>query len=90
MGLTPYERFTKVLQGADDPPCVENPDAFFPEDGNEYKVELEQRRIAKSLCEGCPLVQECLLYAIEGNELFGIWGGLTYRQRMELKRKWRV
>lgn len=36
---------------------------------------------AKSICAMCPVRIQCLNYAIENKERFGIWGGLTPHER---------
>lgn len=51
-----------------------NPDLFFPERG-------ESTRPPKDWCKKCTVRQQCLDYAIENNERFGIWGGLSERER---------
>ena len=42
---------------------------------------------AKQLCSECMVRSECLAFAMEGDEKFGIWGGLTERERKRLKRE---
>lgn len=48
---------------------------------------------AKSLCEGCPVRERCLNYAIDQRLSHGVWGGLTgderynYRQRLVMRRR---
>jgi hypothetical protein len=37
---------------------------------------------AKAICEGCPVREECLLDAIDRDDPWGIWGGLTYPERI--------
>ena len=60
--------------------CTEtDPDAFFPEQG-------EPNTRAKMICRGCEVRGECLGYALEHDEPFGIWGGLSERERRALKR----
>jgi WhiB family redox-sensing transcriptional regulator len=39
---------------------------------------------AKKVCATCPVAAECLEWAIENDEIFGIWGGMTRRERMQL------
>lgn len=56
-----------------------DPEAFFPEKGG-------STREAKKICLGCPVRQECLDYALAHDERFGIWGGLSERERRRLKR----
>jgi WhiB family redox-sensing transcriptional regulator len=56
-----------------------DPEAFFPEKGG-------STREAKRICVGCEVKGECLEYALEQDERFGIWGGLSERERRRLKR----
>ena len=51
-----------------------DPEAFFPEKGG-------STREAKSVCWSCEVRVECLEYALEHHENFGIWGGLSERER---------
>ena len=57
------------------------PDVFFPERG-------ESVAAAKRVCAGCPVRDECLEFAEETLQKFGVWGGLSERQR-RLRRKGR-
>lgn len=54
-------------------------DFWFPEKG-------ESTREAKQVCVACPVRAICLQYALDGNERFGIWGGLSERERRRLAR----
>ena len=56
-----------------------DPEAFFPEKGG-------STREAKRICLGCDVKDECLEYALANDERFGIWGGLSERERRRLKR----
>jgi WhiB family redox-sensing transcriptional regulator len=59
-----------------------DPDAFFPEKG-------EANKQAKAVCAGCPVRAECLAYALEHSATvgrFGVWGGLSERERRRLLR----
>lgn len=42
-------------------------------------------REAKKICESCEVRSECLQYALENDERFGIWGGLSERERRRLR-----
>lgn len=42
---------------------------------------------ARALCKECPVKAECLSYALENDERFGIWGGLSERERRKLQRE---
>lgn len=57
-----------------------DPEAFFPEKGG-------STREAKRICGGCAVRSQCLEYALEHDERFGIWGGLSERERRRLKRR---
>lgn len=57
-----------------------DPEAFFPEKGG-------STREAKRICQACAVRDECLEYALEHDERFGIWGGLSERERRRLKRE---
>lgn len=43
-------------------------------------------RRALRICDRCPVREQCLRYAIDNGIEFGIWGGLTERQRRRLVR----
>ncbi len=57
-----------------------DPEAFFPEKGG-------STREAKRICDGCEVRSECLDYALANDERFGIWGGLSERERRKLRRE---
>jgi WhiB family redox-sensing transcriptional regulator len=63
-----------------------DPEAFFPEKGGSV-------RDAKRICNGhadrppCPVREECLKAALERDERFGIFGGLSERERRALRRR---
>jgi len=70
-----------LLAWQDQALCAQtDPEAFFPEKGG-------STREAKRICVGCEVKQECLEYALMQDERFGIWGGLSERERRRLKRK---
>lgn len=56
-----------------------NPDLFFPERG-------ESTREAKQVCATCKVRAECLQYALDNHEKFGIWGGKSERERRRMRR----
>ncbi len=57
-----------------------DPEAFFPEKGG-------STRDAKKICTQCEVKAECLEYALANDERFGIWGGLSERERRRLRRR---
>ena len=56
-----------------------DPDLFFPERG-------VSTREAKAVCQGCVVRKECLEYALVNGEKFGIWGGMSERERRRIRR----
>lgn len=51
-----------------------DPELFFPDIGDD-------NRPAKRICRKCPVKNECLDYALQHQEPFGIWGGTSARER---------
>src|SRR5690554_5352037 len=51
---------------------------FFPEKSG-------STREAKALCDVCPVRDECLAWALEEDERFGVWGGMSERERRQFK-----
>jgi WhiB family redox-sensing transcriptional regulator len=56
-----------------------DPDLFFPERG-------ASTREAKEVCRGCVVREDCLEFALANGEKFGIWGGMSERERRRLRR----
>jgi WhiB family redox-sensing transcriptional regulator len=66
--------------------CFDEPvDTFYPAPGDVYKL-----RKAKSICKECEVRTECLNYALDTNERFGIWGGKSARERSLILRAQRL
>ncbi|NQX11144.1 WhiB family transcriptional regulator [Microbacteriaceae bacterium VKM Ac-2855] len=57
-----------------------DPEAFFPEKGG-------STREAKKICTSCEVRSQCLEYALQNDERFGIWGGLSERERRKLRKR---
>lgn len=80
----PPDRFggfqMQPLSWASGAKCLQaEPETFFPEKGG-------STREAKRICGQCAVKRECLEYALANDERFGIWGGLSERERRKLKR----
>jgi WhiB family transcriptional regulator, redox-sensing transcriptional regulator len=56
-----------------------DPELFFPERGS-------STREAKEVCRGCVVREDCLEYALANGEKFGIWGGMSERERRRVRR----
>ncbi len=57
-----------------------DPDLFFPERG-------ASTREAKEVCRGCVVQADCLEFALDNGEKFGIWGGMSERERRRIRRQ---
>jgi WhiB family redox-sensing transcriptional regulator len=57
----------------------EDPDGLF--------VRGKEQRKAKLVCIACPVRTECLAEALDGRIEFGVWGGMTERERRALLRR---
>jgi WhiB family redox-sensing transcriptional regulator len=67
--------------------CRGHTDLFFAPDDSESRSERRRRESrAKAVCQTCEVRGECLEEALKHDERFGIWGGLTERERRALRR----
>lgn len=57
----------------------QDPDALF--------VRGKAQHEAKAVCKNCPVLAECLAEALDNRTEFGVWGGMTERERRALLRK---
>ena len=55
-------------------------------DPDELFVQGKAQNRAKLICRGCPVRTECLADALDNGIEFGVWGGMTERERRELLR----
>ena len=56
------------------------PDLFFPGSKGDSQAALR-------ICRGCPVVDDCLEWALDTRICYGVWGGLTERDRRRLLRR---
>lgn len=56
-----------------------DPEALFVQGAAQHQ--------AKKICSGCPVRTECLADALDNRTEFGVWGGLTERERRALLRR---
>ncbi len=57
-----------------------DPEAFYPKKSGSV-------REAKRVCRSCEVTDQCLEYAMENNERYGVWGGMSVRERRKLEKK---
>ena len=71
----------EALAWQSDSLCAQtDPEAFFPDKGG-------STRDAKKICASCEVRTQCLEYALQNDERFGIWGGLSERERRKLRKR---
>jgi WhiB family redox-sensing transcriptional regulator len=56
-----------------------DPEAFYPEKGKSPES-------ARGVCRRCPVQPECLEWALDSNQQYGVWGGTTAKQRQRMRR----
>ncbi len=62
-----------------------DPSLFFP--AGETGPAALQIAQAKRICVTCDVQEDCLLYALDSNQVSGIWGGLTEEERRPVRRR---
>jgi WhiB family redox-sensing transcriptional regulator len=56
-------------------------DTFFPGQGEDTKPAI-------AICNVCPVAVECLAWALDHGEKYGIWGGTSERERRHMRKDW--
>ncbi|MGJ7905498.1 WhiB family transcriptional regulator [Actinopolyspora sp. H202] len=64
-----------------------DPNIFFAPDGETRSDRERRQRIAKSICQDCPVRQLCLNHAQAVGETYGVWGGRTELERNPSNRR---
>ncbi len=70
-----------------------DPEVFFPHVGHPRgRVTNQSKATAMDMCAGCGVTIPCLSYALAtpGSQDFGIWGGTTAAQRVQMRTQSRV
>lgn len=76
-----------ILSWRDIAACAgRDPSDFFP--AGETGRAASQITTAKAICATCDVADHCLAYAIETNQVSGVWGGLTEDERRPVRRRW--
>lgn len=81
--MSAFDKLNDAILNAGETPCQNAPELYFPEKEDAFQL----IRYAKKQCAQCPIVNQCLEYALEAGEAHGIWGGTTPTERRQLKRK---
>jgi WhiB family redox-sensing transcriptional regulator len=62
---------------------TEDPALFFQPDGERPEARRIRLKRAKAICGGCPVSVECQHHSLLAREPFGVWGGLSERERLK-------
>jgi WhiB family redox-sensing transcriptional regulator len=65
-------------RAACDPSTIE---MFFVPDDVPAREARRREQAAKRVCAGCPVRRQCLRYALDAGERYGVWGGLNPAER---------
>lgn len=63
-----------------------DPDLFFP-NGETGRAVLAQEAEAKAVCGPCPVREQCLNWAMTNGQNTGVWGGMSPKERYNLRRQ---
>lgn len=80
-----HQEFLRLIDKNNGVECEKDPDLFFFED--ELPTHMKPRvqaNAAREICSQCPLSYECLEYALLADEPYGIWGGMTRKERVAI------
>ena len=76
-------RDTPPMLEHSDRACLDtDPNIFYPNEGNR-----DAAKPAIKICRRCPITQECLQWALDTRQAFGVWGGATAHERAAILRK---
>ena len=64
--------------------CSQLPAVFFPEDEPDVYLRKKMIKVAKDVCNDCPVRLRCFDYALSAH-MVGIWGGTTTEERSKLR-----
>jgi WhiB family transcriptional regulator, redox-sensing transcriptional regulator len=64
-----------------------NADLFFNPDYERGRPKRLREENAKAVCRSCPVLKQCLEWAVAVGEPYGIWGGMTPAERQELRER---
>jgi WhiB family redox-sensing transcriptional regulator len=58
---------------------------FYSSEGERAPERDAREARAKAICARCPVIGPCAAYAIQHDERYGVWGGLSERERAALR-----
>jgi WhiB family redox-sensing transcriptional regulator len=79
-----YIELQEAIRNNDGVQCASVPEVFFPEDEHNPESRRAMVKVAKEVCNDCPVRLRCFDYALSAG-MHGIWGGTTYEERVKLR-----
>jgi hypothetical protein len=82
--MTHHRHYSNLMAAVDTvgrTPCMDCPEVFFPEDFPDKGTREYAIRLARALCDGCPIKDACFMYATENDERYGVWAGTLPAER---------
>lgn len=64
--------------------CIGHEDLFYSAEDESKGERRRKEDRAKAVCETCPVLDTCRTFALESEELYGVWGGLTEAERHKI------
>jgi WhiB family redox-sensing transcriptional regulator len=62
----------------------ESPELFYPTEHGRTAEDIKSLKVAKAICHECPVEEECLRYALRHEMEWGVWGGLSAKERRRI------
>lgn len=85
--MTTHARMEPLGDWADDAACQGETDKMFGPDYEGKLARLAREKKAVRVCADCPVVAECLDYAVRTNLPHGVWGGMGEDERARYRRR---
>jgi hypothetical protein len=76
-----YHRLMELQRENGGSPCEQLPAVFYPEEFEDPEMYVLAEKVAKQLCNDCPLLKECREWGLLAAVPYGIIGGLTVHER---------
>jgi hypothetical protein len=76
-----YHRLMELQRENGGSPCEQLPAVFYPEEFEDPEMYVLAEKVAKQLCNDCPLLKECREWGLLAAVPYGIIGGLTFHER---------
>lgn len=64
---------------------AKNSEIFFYESHERGQDKAKRIELAISYCNACPVIEKCRQFALDTQQTYGIWGGLTEEQRLTIR-----